>query len=79
MFAKVKWKWRLWFEQNKGLNKWFINKTDNNRKEAKAINPFKILEFTKSNIWQEVRNAKEVYKEKPFILIYLQGKYMAKI
>lgn len=37
-------------------------------KEAKAINPFKILEFTKSIIWQEVRNAKEVYKEKPFYI-----------
>ena len=37
-------------------------------KEVKAINPFKILEFTKSNIWQEVRNAKEVYKEKPFYI-----------
>lgn len=37
-------------------------------KEAKAINPFKILEFTKSTIWQEVRNAKEVYKEKPFYI-----------
>lgn len=37
-------------------------------KEAKAINPFKILEFTKSNIWQEARNAKEVYKEKPFYI-----------
>ena len=37
-------------------------------KEAKAINPFKILEFTKSNIWQEARKAKEVYKEKPFYI-----------
>ncbi len=37
-------------------------------KEAKAINPFKILEFTKSIIWQEARNAKEVYKEKPFYI-----------
>ena len=39
-----------------------------NEKEAKAINPFKILEFTKTKIWQEVRKAKEVYKEKPFYI-----------
>ena len=37
-------------------------------KEAKAINPFKILEFTKTKIWQQVRKAKEVYKEKPFYI-----------
>ena len=37
-------------------------------KEAKAINPFKILEFTKSKIWKEVRKSKEAYKEKPFYI-----------
>lgn len=37
-------------------------------KEAEAINPFKILQFTKSNIWKEVQQAKEVYKEKPFYI-----------
>ena len=37
-------------------------------KEAEAINPFKILQFTKSNIWKEVKQAKEVYKEKPFYI-----------
>ncbi len=37
-------------------------------KEAESINPFQILEFTKSEIWKEVRNAKEVYREKPFYI-----------
>lgn len=37
-------------------------------KEAEAINPFKILEFTKSDIWKQVSKAKEVYKERPFYI-----------
>ena len=37
-------------------------------KEAEAINPYKILEFTKSNIWEELKNAKEIYQEKPFYI-----------
>ena len=38
----------------------------NNEKEQ--INIYKILEFTKSNIWKELKNAKEIYKEKPFYM-----------
>ena len=38
------------------------------KKEAENINLFKILEFTKSNIWKELKQAKEVYKEKPFYI-----------
>ena len=37
-------------------------------KEAEAINPYKILEFTKSSIWEELKNAKEIYQEKPFYI-----------
>ncbi len=37
-------------------------------KETEAINPYKILEFTKSNIWDELKNAKEIYKERPFYI-----------
>ncbi len=37
-------------------------------KEANNINLLKILQFTKSNIWQDVRDAKEVYREKPFYI-----------
>ena len=37
-------------------------------KEAEAINPFKILKFTKSDIWEQVSKAKEVYKERPFYI-----------
>ncbi len=38
-------------------------------KEAEAINTYKILEFTKSNVWKDLQNAKEVYQEKPFYII----------
>ena len=38
------------------------------QKEAEAIDPLKILAFTKSSIWKELREAKEVYKEKPFYI-----------
>ena len=37
-------------------------------KEAKSINIYKILEFTKSQIGQDLKEAKEIYKEKPFYL-----------
>lgn len=37
-------------------------------KEAKAINPYKVLEFTKSIIWNELKHAKKVYKERPFFI-----------
>ncbi len=36
--------------------------------EADNINPFKILEFTKSEIWEDLKQAKEIYKEKPFYI-----------
>ena len=37
-------------------------------KEAKAINPYKILAFTKSAIWKALKTAKKVYKERPFFI-----------
>ena len=37
-------------------------------KEAENINPFKILEFTESDIWKELKEAKEIYREKPFYI-----------
>ena len=37
-------------------------------KEADVINPYKILEFTKCNIWKQMKNAKEIYQEKPFYI-----------
>lgn len=36
--------------------------------EADNINPFKILEFTKSEIWRELKTAKPIEREKPFYL-----------
>lgn len=37
-------------------------------KEADSINKNKILEFTKSKIWNELKEAKEIQKEKPFYI-----------
>ena len=37
-------------------------------KEKENINPYKILEFTKSKIWNELKDAKEIYREKPFYI-----------
>ncbi len=37
-------------------------------KEKEAINPNKILEFTKSKIWKDLKTAKEVEREKPFYI-----------
>lgn len=36
--------------------------------EADNINPFKILEFAKSEIWRELKTAKLIEREKPFYL-----------
>ncbi|MBO4293555.1 MAG: helicase-exonuclease AddAB subunit AddA [Clostridia bacterium] len=38
------------------------------KKEAESINKNKILQFTKSSIWQELKTAKKIYKEKPFYI-----------
>ena len=49
------------------------------KKEAEAIDPLAILEFTKTFIWQEMKQAKSVQREKPFYInipaneIYDQG------
>ncbi len=37
-------------------------------KEAKSVNLHQILKFTKSDIWQELKNAKEYHKEEPFYI-----------
>lgn len=37
-------------------------------KEKEAINPWDILKFTKSDIWKELKEAKEYHKEEPFYI-----------
>ncbi len=37
-------------------------------KEAENINPMSILKFTQSKIWQDMKQAKEIQKEKPFYI-----------
>ncbi|MCI9064088.1 MAG: helicase-exonuclease AddAB subunit AddA, partial [Clostridia bacterium] len=38
------------------------------QKEADSINPYQILQFTKSNIWNDLKHAKEYHKEEPFYI-----------
>ena len=38
------------------------------QKEAESINISKIYNFTKSEIWQRMKNSKEVQREKPFYI-----------
>lgn len=49
------------------IQNWEMNKIIT-EKESKAINPYKILQFTKSEIWNQLKNAKEYYQEKPFYI-----------
>ncbi len=37
-------------------------------KEANSANPYQILKFTKSDIWQDLKQAKEYHKEEPFYI-----------
>ena len=36
--------------------------------EGKSINVYKLSDYTKSNLWQELKKAKKVYKEQPFYI-----------
>ena len=36
--------------------------------EAQNINVNKLLQYTKSNLWQELKHAKEIHKEQPFYI-----------
>ena len=37
-------------------------------KEADSVNINQIMQFTKTDIWQELKNAKEYHKEEPFYI-----------
>ncbi len=37
-------------------------------KEADSVNVKQVLKFTKSDVWQELKNAKEFHKEEPFYI-----------
>ena len=52
---------------NEMVEKMYANKIINNT-EKESINISKLLKFTKSNIWSELKKAKKVYKEKPFYI-----------
>ena len=45
-----------------------VNKEIITEKEADSVNAYQIWQFTKSNIWKELSQAKEVHKEEPFYI-----------
>ena len=50
------------------LIKDLLNRNIITKLEADSINPYKILEFTKTDIWKDLKQAKEIYREKPFYI-----------
>ena len=52
----------------KELLKSLIDKEIITLKEANSVNPYQILKFTKSDIWQDLKQAKEYHKEEPFYI-----------
>ena len=52
----------------KNLIQDLVNNRFITQKEADSINPYQILQFTKSQVWQELKTAKEYYKEEPFYI-----------
>ena len=63
---------KLDFTQDYDINKIkdFVDLLVNNNiitdKDAQNINIYKLLSFTKSKIYKELKNAKQIYKEQPF-------------
>ena len=56
------------FEDIKKLVENLVFKNIISEKEAEAININQLYKYTKSDLWQELSLAKEIYKEKPFYL-----------
>lgn len=46
-----------------------VNKNIITKQESDAINITKLYEYTRSNLWQELKNAKEYIKSSLFILV----------
>ena len=55
-------------EQIKEFVQNLVNRDIITKQESDAINITKLYEYTKSNLWQELKNAKEVHKEQPFYI-----------
>ena len=56
------------YEDIKNLVNYLVVKDFITQKEADSININQILQFTKSNIWTDLRKAKKCYKEEPFYI-----------
>lgn len=55
-------------EMVKGLIRGMVEKEMITEKEANHINPTAVLKFTQSKIWKDMKQAKEIQKEKPFYI-----------
>ena len=56
------------FQDVKNLVEGLIKKEIITKKEADSVNINQILKFTKSDVWQELKSAKEFHKEEPFYI-----------
>ena len=56
------------YEEIEKLIETLQNKKIITKKEAEAINVNQILEYTKSNLFKELKYAKEIHKEEPFYI-----------
>ena len=55
-------------KQVKELIDCLVKKEIISQKEAENVNASAILKFTKSHIWEEMKQAKEIQREKPFYM-----------
>ena len=55
-------------QEIKEIIKNLVEKQIITEKEASSVNSKQILEFTKSNVWNELKEAKEYHKEEPFYI-----------
>ncbi|MBP3708125.1 MAG: helicase-exonuclease AddAB subunit AddA [Clostridia bacterium] len=56
------------WESIKAFVQEMVDKNIITKLEADSINIKKLVEYTKSGLWQELKNAKKVYKEQPFYI-----------
>lgn len=56
------------YESIKAFVQEMVDKNIITKLEADSINFKKLVEYTKSNLWQELKKAKKVYKEQPFYI-----------
>ena len=68
MVQKMDEKVEYTYKEIEDLIKKLVSKEILTSVEAENINILKLLEYTKSELWKELKNAKQIYKEQPFYI-----------